>query len=184
MQFLIGLAVVVVLILLFGVNVYNGLVSLRNRVEEAFSTMDVYMKKRYDLIPNLVETVKGYAKHESETLDAVINARNKAANASSDDARIEAEGELGQVMGRLFALTEAYPDLKANTNFMDLQNQLQTIETEIAQSRKYYNGSVRQYNTKREVFPSNIVANMFGFLRKPLFEVDSEVEREAVKVSF
>lgn len=96
MQYLIGLAVVVVLILLFGVSVYNGLVSLRNRVEEAFSTMDVYMKKRYDLIPNLVETVKGYAKHESETLDAVINARNKAANASSDDARIEAEGELGQ----------------------------------------------------------------------------------------
>lgn len=184
MPYIIGIGGLIALVLIFGVSVYNGLVGSRNVVEEAFSTMDVYMKKRYDLIPNLVETVKGYAKHESETLDAVISARNKAANATTDDARIAAEGDLGQVMGRLFALTESYPDLKANTNFMDLQAQLQTIETEIAQSRKYYNGSVRQYNTKCEVFPANIIANMFGFLRKPLYEIDNAVERETVKVSF
>lgn len=184
MQFWMGLLVVVVLVAVFAIGVYNSLVRLRNVVEEAFSTMDVYMKKRYDLIPNLVETVKGYAKHETETLDAVISARNKAANAGTADARIEAEGDLSQVMGRLFALTESYPDLKANTNFMDLQGQLQKIETEIAQSRKYYNGAVRQYNTKREVFPSNLVAGMFGFTAKPLFEVTDVSEREAVKVSF
>lgn len=183
MGFWIGL-IVVVLVVFYVVGLYNGLVSMRNLVEEAFSTMDVYMKKRYDLIPNIVETVKGYAKHESETLQAVIDARNNAANANTDEARIAAEGDLGQVMGRLFALTESYPDLKANVNFMDLQKQLQTIETEIAQSRKYYNGTVRQFNTKCEVFPTNIVANMFGFTRKPLYEVNNEVEREAVKVSF
>lgn len=175
---------IVVVALLFGIGVYNGLIGLRNRVEEAFSTMDVYMKKRYDLIPNLVETVKGYAKHESGTLEAVISARNKAVSANTDDSRIAAEGELGQVMGRLFALTESYPDLKANTNFIDLQGQLKTIETEIAQSRKFYNGSVRTYNTKREVFPSNIIANMFNFARKPLYEIENEAERENVKVSF
>ena len=121
--FLIILAVVIVLGFIL-VSIYNGLVRLRNMVEEAFSTMDVYLKKRYDLIPNLVETVKGYAKHESETLEAVIAARNKAVSAGTDEARLKAEGDLSQVMGRLFALTESYPDLKANVNFMDLQQQL------------------------------------------------------------
>lgn len=179
----IGLGVVALLVL-FAISIYNGLVRLRNLVEEAFSTMDVYMKKRYDLIPNLVETVKGYAKHESETLEAVIAARNKAQSATSPEAQIAAEGDLSQVMGRLFALTESYPDLKANTNFMDLQKQLQTIETEIAQSRKYYNGSVRTYNTKIEVFPNNLFAGMFGFTKKPMFEVTNAEERENVKVSF
>ena len=183
MELIIGLAVVALLVV-FVISTYNGLIRLRNIVEEAFSTMDVYMKKRYDLIPNLVETVKGYAKHESETLEAVIAARNKAQSATSPEAQIAAEGDLSQVMGRLFALTESYPDLKANTNFMDLQKQLQTIETEIAQSRKYYNGSVRTYNTKIEVFPNNLFAGMFGFTKKPMFEVTNAEERENVKVSF
>ncbi len=175
---------VVALIAIYAVSQYNGFVNLKNVVEEAFSTMDVYLKKRYDLIPNIVETVKGYASHEKETLEQVIAARNKAVNASTPEAQLEAEGDLNKVMGRLFALTESYPDLKANTNFMDLQNQLQTIETEIAQSRKYYNGTVRQYNTKVESFPSNIIANIFNFIKKPLFEVTDAVERENVKVQF
>lgn len=179
----IGLGILLVLIL-FVMSVYNSLVRLRNMVEEAFSTMDVYLKKRYDLIPNLVETVKGYAKHESETLEAVIAARNKAQSATSPEAQMAAEGDLSQVMGRLFALTESYPDLKANTNFMDLQKQLQTLETEIAQSRKYYNGTVRTFNTKIEVFPNNLLAGMFGFTKKPMFEVTNVEERENVKVSF
>lgn len=175
---------VVVLLVLFVISAYNGLVKLRNMVEEAFSTMDVYLKKRYDLIPNLVETVKGYATHEKDTLQAVIEARNSALSASTPEAKIEAENGLSQVMGRLFALSESYPDLKANTNFVDLQNQLKALETEIAQSRKYYNGIVRQFNTKLETFPTNLIANMFGFTRKPLFEVDNEVERQNVKVQF
>lgn len=175
---------IVALLVIYGISQYNGFVTLKNVVEEAFSTMDVYLKKRYDLIPNIVETVKGYASHEKETLEQVISARNKAVNATSPEAQLEAEGDLNKVMGRLFALTESYPDLKANTNFMDLQNQLQTIETEIAQSRKYYNGTVRQYNTKVETFPSNIIANIFNFMKKPLFEVTDAVERENVKVQF
>lgn len=184
MYYIIGLVVVVVLLVLYGVSQYNGFVGLKNRVDEAYSTMDVYLKKRYDLIPNLVETVKGYTKHEQETLTGVINARNAAVSATTPDARIAAEGELGQVMGRLFALTESYPDLKANTNFIDLQTQLKTIETEIAQSRKYYNGVVRTYNTKRESFPSNIIAGMFNFTAKPLFEIEDVTQRENVKVQF
>lgn len=175
---------VLVVLVLYVISSYNGLVRLRNMVEEAFSTMDVYMKKRYDLIPNLVETVKGYATHEKETLDAVITARNKAVSAGSPDAQMAAEGELNQVMSRLFALTESYPDLKANTNFIDLQNQVSTMETEIAQSRKFYNGTARNYNTKTEVFPSGIIASIFNFKRVSLFEVSSEVERENVKIQF
>ncbi|QIK69344.1 LemA family protein [Erysipelothrix sp. HDW6C] len=181
---LIVILAIVAVVLLFGISQYNGFVRLKNLVEEAFSTMDVYLKKRYDLIPNIVETVKGYASHEKDTLQGVIEARNKAANATTPEARIEAEGDLNKVMGRLFALTESYPDLKANTNFMDLQGQLQTIETEIAQSRKYYNGTVRQYNTKRESFPSNIIAGMFNFAAKPLFEITDDAERANVKVQF
>lgn len=175
---------IIALLVIYGISQYNGFVQLKNVVEEAFSTMDVYLKKRYDLIPNIVETVKGYASHEKETLEQVIAARNKAVSATTPEAQLEAEGDLNKVMGRLFALTESYPDLKANTNFMDLQNQLQTIETEIAQSRKYYNGTVRQYNTKVESFPSNIIANIFNFAKKPLFEVTDAIERENVKVQF
>lgn len=145
----------VVVIALYAVGGYNSLVSLRNQVEEAFSTMDVYLTKRYDLIPNLVETVKGYAKHEKETLEAVISARNKAVNATTMEGKIEAENAMSGVIGRLFALAESYPDLKANTNFLDLQNQLKSIEDDIANARKYFNGVTRQYNTKRLIFSVN-----------------------------
>ncbi len=174
----------VILIALYAVSGYNSLVSLRNQVEEAFSTMDVYLTKRYDLIPNLVETVKGYAKHEKETLEAVISARNKAVNATTMEGKIEAENAMSGVIGRLFALAEAYPDLKANTNFLDLQTQLKSIEDDIANARKYFNGVTRQYNTKIEVFPMNLLAGIFGFTKKPLFVVADEQQRQNVKVSF
>lgn len=172
------------LIVIYFIASYNGFIALRNRVEEAFSTMDVYLNKRHDLIPNVVETVKGYAKHEAETFESVTAARNGAVDATTIDDKIEAEGELQKTLGRLFALAEAYPDLKANTNFMDLQRQLQDIETEIAQSRKFYNAVVKTLNTKIESFPSNIVAGIFKFTRKPLFEVSDETVRENVKVQF
>lgn len=163
---------------------YNGFVKLKNSIEEAFSTMDVYLKKRYDLIPNLVETVKGYASHEKETLENVIAARNAAASATTMEGRVEGENALQGVLKNLFALAEAYPDLKANTNFLELQGELRRMEEEIANSRKYYNAVVKTYNTKREMFPSSIIAGLFHFDKKPLFEVGSEQERENVKVQF
>lgn len=175
---------IVVLLVLWLVSSYNGFVRLRNKSEEAFSAMDVSLKKRYDLIPNFVETVKGYAKHEQDTLQAVINARNMAMNANSPEQKIANDNALSGTLKSLFALTESYPDLKANQNFLSLQNQLSRIEEEIAGSRRYYNGVVNKYNTKTEMFPGNILASLFGFNRKPLYEVNSEAERENVKVSF
>lgn len=175
---------IVVLLVLWLVSSYNGFVRLRNKSEEAFSAMDVSLKKRYDLIPNFVETVKGYAKHEQDTLQAVINARNMAMNANSPEQKIANDNALSGTLKSLFALTESYPDLKANQNFLSLQNQLSRIEEEIAGSRRYYNGVVNKYNTKTEMFPGNILASLFGFKRKPLYEVNSEAERENVKVSF
>lgn len=174
------LAVVVILVL-WCVSIYNSLIKLKNQVEEAFSTMDVYLKKRFDLIPNIVETVKGYAKHEAETLEKVIAARNSAVSA---DDKIKAEGEIQGALKNLFAVAEAYPDLKANQNFLSLQNSLKEIENDIANSRKYYNGVVKNYNIKTELFPSSIIAGMFKFERKPLFEVSDATERENVKVEF
>lgn len=176
------LAVIVIIVFWF-IASYNGFIRLRNMVREAFSTMDVYMKKRYDLIPNLVETVKGYAAHESSTFEKVIAARNSAANANSIESRIEGETALAGTLKSLFALAEAYPDLKANTNFLDLQKQLQLIENDIASSRKYYNAVVRDFNTKTQVFPSVIVASLFAFRPEQLFEI-SEGERANVKVQF
>ena len=175
---------IVVLLVLWLVSSYNGFVRLRNKSEEAFSAMDVSLKKRYDLIPNFVETVKGYAKHEQDTLQAVINARNMAMNANSPEQKIANDNALSGTLKSLFALTESYPELKANQNFLSLQNQLSRIEEEIAGSRRYYNGGVNKYNTKTEMFPGNILASLFGFKRKPLYEVNSEAERENVKVSF
>ena len=175
---------IVVLLVLWLVSSYNGFVRLRNKSEEAFSAMDVSLKKRYDLIPNFVETVKGYAKHEQDTLQAVINARNMAMNANSPEQKIANDNALSGTLKSLFALTESYPDLKANQNFLSLQNQLSRIEEEIAGSRRYYNGVVNKYNTKTEMFPGNILASLFGFKRKPLYEVNSEAERENVKDSF
>ncbi len=177
------LIVVLAVIVIWFIAAYNGFVKLRNMVREAFSTMDVYMKKRYDLIPNLVETVKGYAKHEQGTLEKVISARNMAAGAKTIEGRLEGENALAGTLKTLFAVAEAYPDLKANTNFMDLQKQLQGIEGEIANARKYYNAVVRDYNIKTESFPSVIIASMFGFKREPMFEIAAE-ERQNVKVQF
>lgn len=183
MEILIVLVIVVVIGLFFA-STYNKFVNLRNRVEEGFSTMDVFMMKRYDLIPNLVETVKGYASHERETLDRVIQARNTAVNATSPEDKMQAEGEVSGVLSRLFALSEAYPDLKANVQFLDLQSQLKLIEDDIAQSRKFYNGTARVYNTAIETFPGNIIANIFKFGRKSLFEVENANQRQNVKVQF
>ena len=178
------IAAVVVIIIIWAIASYNGFVRLRNSIEEAFSTMDVYLKKRYDLIPNLVETVKGYAKHEKGTLESVISARNMAVSATSLEDRVEKENILGGALRNLFALAESYPDLKANTNFLELQGQLSRIEDEIANSRKYYNAVVKAYNIKTESFPSAIIAGLFRFTRKPMFEVAGEQERENIKVQF
>lgn len=182
--YVIGIIVIVVLLFLVAIGIYNKLVRLRNDTEEAFATMDVYLKKRYDLIPNLVETVKGYAKHESSTLEKVIAARNMAVNTSNVDESIDANNQLSGALKTLFAVAEGYPDLKANQNFIDLQNQLNNIENDIAQSRKYFNATVLNYNNKIETVPSNIIAGMFKFKRLKMFEVSNEVERESVKVSF
>lgn len=176
-----GLAVV--LFFVIWISLRNRLVRLKNIVDEGWSTIDVQLKKRYDLIPNLVETVKGYASHESSTLEAVIAARNAAMTATGD-AKMEAENALTGTLKSLFALSEAYPSLKANTNFLDLQNQLQAIETEIASARRYYNGTVREYNTKLEVFPSNLVARGMHLEKRNYFELDSAEERKNVKVQF
>lgn len=177
------IAVIVVLILIWLASTYNGLIRKRNTCEEAFSTMDVYLKKRFDLIPNLVSTVKGYAKHESETLEKVIAARNSGATQTVEE-RMQDENQITGALRQIFALSENYPDLKANQNFLDLQGQLKSIETDIANARKYYNGAVKEFNNACEQVPSNIVANMFHFERKPMFEVKEEAERENVKVEF
>jgi LemA protein len=181
---LIVIIVIAVILVLWFVSMYNGFVKANNNCEEAFSTMDVYMKKRYDLIPNLVETVKGYAKHESETLQNVVAARNAAASAGTVGEKIEAENALSGTLRQLFAVAEAYPDLKANQNFLDLQNQLKSIEEDIANSRKYYNGTVKIFNNKCQMFPSNIIANAFGYSKKEMFEVSNEAERQNVQVNF
>lgn len=178
------LAIVIGIVAIWFVAGYNGFITMRNRIEEAFATMDVYLKKRYDLIPNLVETVKGYAAHEQGTLEKVVAARNMAASANSMEEKLKGERQLQATLKSLFAVAEAYPDLKANTNFMDLQRQLQKLEDEIASARKYYNAVVKEFNTKTELFPSNLIAGIFHFTRKTMFEVDDQAQRDAVKVQF
>lgn len=196
--FLITLLVIlapVVLIGLYVVGAYNGLVMLRNRFKNAFAQIDVQLKRRYDLIPNLVETAKGYMKHERETLEAVISARNAASSANARAAAnpgdpstmqtlMGAEAALTGTLGKLFALSEAYPDLKANQNMAKLMEELTSTENKVSFSRQAYNDSVMVYNTKREVFPSNIVAGMFNFGPAQLFEVTSEEEKAAPTVAF
>lgn len=172
------------LLVIFVIAAYNSFIRFRNMVEEAFATMDVYLKKRYDLIPNLVETVKGYAAHEASTFEKVVQARNMAAGAGTVEEKIEGETMLTGALKSLFALAESYPDLKANVNFLDLQSQLQRIEEDIANARKYYNAVVKEFNTKIEMFPGNIIAGIFRFIRKPLFEVTEAIERERVQVKF
>ena len=174
----------VALVVVWAVATYNGFIKLKNNVEEAFATMDVYLKKRYDLIPNLVETVKGYANHESKTLEHVIKARNLAHDSTTMEDKIENEKVLQGTLRNLFALAESYPDLKANQNFLDLQAQLNEIEEDVANSRKYYNAIVKEYNNKCQMFPSNLIGKIFKFAAKPMYEVTDEIQREAIKVQF
>lgn len=165
------------------VSVYNGVITLKNKVEEAWADIDTQLKRRYDLIPNLVETVKGYAGHEAQTLEKVIQARNSAMNAKSLPEKEAAENMMTGALKTIFALSESYPDLKANQNFMDLQNTLKEIEEHIQLSRRYYNATVRDLNTKLEVFPNNVIAGPLGLNKKEFFQAN-EGEKENVKVSF
>lgn len=195
---LIIVVVVVGLLAVFGmlvVGIYNGLVRLRNMYKNAFSQIDVQLKRRYDLIPNLVETAKAYMGHERQTLEAVIAARNSASDARvaaaanpGDPVALgklgQADAGLGSMMGRLFAVAEAYPDLKANQNMMQLTEELTTTENKVAFSRQAYNDSVLAFNNKREVFPNNIIAGMFSFTEAALFEIEAAAERVAPKVQF
>jgi LemA protein len=181
----------VVLLLVVGIAgyaivIYNSLVSNRQMVREGWSGIDVQLKRRTDLIPNLMETVKGYMAHERETLDAVVNARAKAtsATAAGPEARAKAEGELSAALGRLLAIAEAYPDLKANTTFLEFQTALQGVEDEIQMARRYYNGAVRNLNIQVESFPSNLVANAFKFEQAEYFELENEAERAVPQVKF
>ena len=186
---IVGVLVLILAIAIIGwwIGTRNDFVRLKNRVEEGMSTIDVYLKKRFDLIPNLVETVKGYAKHESETLEKVVAARNVSMGAKTAEEKMAAANGLSSSLRTLFtAVSENYPELKANTNFMDLQHQLKSIEGELESSRRYYNGVVKSFNTKLELFPANIVAKRMGeeYTKRPYFELDSPEERKNVKVSF
>lgn len=174
----------IVIVAFIAVGIYNGLIKLRNTSEQAWSDVDVQLKRRYDLIPNLVETVKGYASHEKETFEKVVQARNQAMGASNPAEKGQAENFLTSTLKSLFALAEAYPDLKANQNFLDLQDELSNIEEQIQLARRYYNAVVRDLNTKIESVPSNIIANWFKFETKEYFELDSEEERQTPQVSF
>ena len=182
---LIGLAIVAV-VALYAIVIYNGLVKARQMKEEAWSGIDVQLKRRADLIPNLIETVKGYAAHEKGTLENVVELRNRAQAVPSGDVagRAAAEGMLSQALGRLFALAEAYPDLKANQNFAELQRSLETTEGEIQMARRYYNGAARDLNVRVESFPSNLVANTFKFEKAPFFEIDDPADRAVPQVKF
>ncbi len=171
-------------IFVFLIMLYNGFVAKRNMVDEAFSGIDVILKKRFDMIPNLIETVKGYASHERETLESIVNLRNTALTTQSSDEKMQLDKTLSQSVSKIFALAENYPDLKANTNFMSLQDDLSEIETEIERSKRYYNGTVRDYNTAVESFPGNIIANSFGFSKKNFLELADATQRETPKVQF
>jgi LemA protein len=189
------IAVIALFLLIFVIGAYNSLVTLRNRYKNAYSQIDVQLKRRYDLIPNLVETAKGYLSHERGTLEAVIAARNTAATANTRAAQnpgdasamkelSSAESALGGVMGRLFALAEAYPDLKANTTMLNLMEELTSTENKVSFARQAYNDAVMAYNTRREVFPTNLIAGPFNFGPAELFVIDKPEQKEAPKVSF
>jgi Uncharacterized conserved protein len=186
----IALIVILALVLVLGLwfaGVYNGLVGLRNQVKNAWAQIDVQLKRRYDLIPNLIETVKGYMTHERQTLESVTNARNLAqqlSTSTSVEARAKAEGELSSALSRLLAVVENYPNLKANQNFLALQEELTSTENKISFARQFYNDSVMKYNNQTQMFPSNIVAGMANFKASEFFEVKVEEERQAPKVKF
>lgn len=184
--FLLVILVGSVALVLFAVGIYNGLVRVKNQVDNAWSQIDVQLKRRYDLIPNLVETVKGYASHEKETLERVIQARNAAMGAGGGGLaeRGAAEGALSGALKSVFALSESYPDLKANTNFLALQEELTSTENKIAFARQFYNDATMGYNTRIESVPDSIFAGIFRFEKKPYFEIEEKAQREAPKVSF
>ena len=177
-------AVIVVLLIIFVIANYNSLVTLRQRVNNAWSQIDVQLQRRFDLIPNLIECVKGYMKHESETLEKVTALRSSWANAKTNDEKMKLDNELAGTLKTIMALSESYPDLKANQNFLSLQDDLNDTESKIAYSRQFYNDTVTKYNTKLEVFPSNIIGSMFGFKASTLFVVESDEAKKAVKVDF
>ena len=177
-------AVVVLAIIIWAIATRNSFVSMQNQCEGSFHNIDIYLKKRYDLLPNMVNTVKGYAKYEGETLQSVIAARSKAQSATTPAEKIEANAELTQSIRNFNAVVERYPELKANTNFLDLQNQLKNIEGELANVRKYYNACVLQFNKKIGYFPANIIAGAMHLKKQPYFELDDVEERKNVKVEF
>ena len=179
----IAIIVVLVLLILYVISTYNGLVSLRNKKDDQWSQIDVQLKRRADLIPNLVEIVKGYAKHESETLEKVIEARNTYMTAKTPEEEMKASGEVTQALNKLLALSEAYPELKANENFLGLQKDVSDTEDKISYARQFYNDSVLSYNNKIELFPSSIIASMFHFEKEKFFEASAE-ERKNVQVKF
>ena len=181
---LVIISAVVAIVALWFVFTYNSFISFKNRVKEAWSDIDVQLKRRYDLIPNVIETVKGYAKHERETLDKVTEARTRAMGARGIEEKGEAENALSNTLKTLFAVSENYPDLKANANFLDLQRELADTENKIQAARRFYNTNVRDLNTKIESFPANIIAGMFSFKKADFFELKEEVAREVPKVSF
>jgi LemA protein len=181
---IIVIVVIVVLLLLFFVAQYNGLVRLRNRVDNSWSQIDVQLKRRHDLIPNLIETVKGYAAHESGTLEKVVQARNAAISAQGPQEQAQAENVLSGALKSIFALAEAYPDLKANQNFLSLQEELTSTEDRISYARQFYNDSVLKYDNKLETFPSNTIAGMFNFQPREYFKTDDAADREVPKVQF
>ena len=178
------LLIIIIIIVIWGIGAYNGFIKKKNRIEEAFATMDVYLKKRWDLVPNLVNTVKAYAAHESATFEKITKLRTRNYDAMSPNEKIEANQALGASLGSIVATAEAYPELKSNENFMTLMKQLNEFEEDIANSRKYYNGCVREMNTSVESFPSNIIANTFHFEKYKMYEVDDAAERENVVVDF
>ena len=180
---LVALIVIVILVILVA-GAYNGLVASRNRVKDQWSQIDVQLKQRADLIPNIVETVKGYAKHEKETLEDVVKARNALNTASTVEDEMKANNQITGALNKLFALSEAYPELKANENFMSLQRDLKDIEDKISYARQFYNDSVMTYNNKVQMFPTNIIANIFNFKESKFFEIENEKDKETPKVSF
>lgn len=177
-------ALLILILIIWGISARNKFVQMENQYEEAFHNIDIYLKKRYDLIPNLVETVKGYAKHESGTLQGVVEARNRAQNATTPAEKIEANAQLTQTMRNFNMVMERYPELKANTNFLDLQNQLKNIEAELTNVRKYYNATVKQFNTRIRTFPASVIAGWMHLEKQPYFELDDPEERKNVKVQF
>lgn len=180
---LIAVIAIVIVIALYTVSKYNSLVRSKNQVDEAFSKMDIYLVKRADLIPNLIETVKGATSHERETLESVVSARSRALSADGTAQRLEAEGELSQALSRLLMISESYPELKANQNFLQMQTDLRSMETEIENARNYYNGTVKYHNNAVSVFPASIVAKKFNFEKEQLF-VAQEEQRANPKVEF